>query len=267
MKKFFLGLFLLSICLFLAGCAGETTQLYMKDVSNTTKTIDFPPGTITGAASKEQARVLAQIFVDSHNMAMSEFFELKQKTSNIEESSKKLEELNKKLEEEIQKLDANTQSLLKVSQSNLELAQKTLALIEKISKNQGTGEITIFFPIGSSKIEKNSLEYQRLVNFLDYLARESKGRKILFISIGSASAFGNKKVNMKLAKKRAEAPIEIIEKYLVNVPHEIFKVYGIGDLYSPKNVTMKEHERYQHTRIIAIYETEQIPNLPAEPLK
>ena len=255
-----LGLFFVSICIFLAGCAGETTQLHMKDISNATKTIDFPPGTITGAASKEQAKVLAQIFVDSHNMAMSEFAELKQKTSNIEEGIKKLEE-------EIQKLDANTQSILKASQSNLELAQKTLTLIEQISKNQGTGEITIFFPVGSGRIEKDSLEYQRLVNFLDYLARESKGRKVLFISIGSASAFGNKKVNMKLAKKRAEAPIEIIEKYLINIPHEIFKVYGIGDLYSPKNVTMKEHERYQHVRLIAVYETEQIPSLPEEPPK
>lgn len=37
--------------------------------------------------------------------------------------------------------------------------------------------------------------------------------------------------------------------------------------YSPKNVPMKEHERYQHTRLIAVYETEQIPNLPAEPMK
>uniref|UniRef100_A0A7V6CEE0 OmpA-like domain-containing protein n=1 Tax=Thermodesulfobacterium geofontis TaxID=1295609 RepID=A0A7V6CEE0_9BACT len=266
-KGFLLGLFFILISIFLVGCAGETTQLYMKDVSNTTKTIDFPPGTITGAASKDQARVLAQIFVDSHNMAMSEFSEIKQKTSNIELATKRLEEINKRLEEEIQKLDSNTQNILKASESNLELAKKTLELIEEISKKQGTGEITIFYPVGSSKIKENSFEYQRLVNFLDYLARESKGRKILFISIGSASAFGNKKVNEKLAKKRAEAPVEIIKKYLVNIPHEIFSVYGIGDFYSPKNVPMKEHERYQHTRLIAVYETEQIPNLPAEPIK
>jgi hypothetical protein len=133
-------------------------------------------------------------------MAMSEFSELKQKTSNIESAIKNLEELNKKLEEEIQKLDANTQNILRVSQSNLELAKKTL---------------------------------------------ESKGRKILFISIGSASALGNKKINEKLAKGRA----------------------GVGDFYSPKNVSMKEYERYQHTRLIAVYETEQMPNLPAEPMK
>ncbi len=140
-------------------------------------------------------------------------------------------------------------------------------MIEQKSRKQGAGEITLFYPVGSSKIEKNSLEYQRLVNFLDYLARESKGRKILFISIGSASAFGNKKINEKLAKKRAEAPIEIIKKYLINIPYEIFKVYGIGDLYSPKNISIQDHQKYQHTRLIAVYETQDIPQLPPEPGK
>lgn len=260
MKRFIvLGLSLVVIS-FLIGCAGEVTQFHMKDTSGATKTIEYPKGTITGAASKEQARTLAQIFVDSHNMAMSEFAEIKGKTADVRQSTQRIEE-------GIQKLDATTQEILRTSKSNREIAEKSLQMIEQMSQRQGTGEITIFFPVGSSDIKKNSIEYERLINFVDYLSRESRGRKVLFISIGSASAFGDRKFNERLAQKRAEAPIDVIEKYLVNIPHEFFKVYGTGDIYSPKNVTMKEHQRYQHTRLIAVYETEQIPQLPEEPSK
>ena len=47
----------------------------------------------------------------------------------------------------------------------------------------------------------------------------------------------------------------------VNVPHQFFKVHGIGDVYSPKNVTLTQEQRYQNVRIIAVYETDQIPAL------
>ena len=72
---------------------------------------------------------------------------------------------------------------------------------------------------------------------------------------------------MKLAKERAEFPKNPVDKYLVNAPHEYYKVYGTGDLYSPKGVSKKEHDRYQHTRLIALYETDQTPKLPEEPAK
>ena len=164
-------------------------------------------------------------------------------------------------------MDETSRETLKTSKSNLETAQKALRIIEEMSKRHGTGELTIFFPVSSSHVEKNSLEYDRLVRFVDFLSRESRGRKVLLISIGSASAFGDKKLNQKLAQKRADFPKEVVDKYLVNIPHEFFKVYGTGDIYSPKNVTMKEHQRYQHTRIIAFFETEQIPSVPEEPIK
>lgn len=246
MHKILFSVFLLLIISFLAGCAGETKQLYMKDTAGASKEIVFPNGTILGGASKEQATALATIFVDSHNMAMQEFDELKKM------SKKSL---------------ASQETIMASQQKNLETAQKALQMIEQLSKNQGTGEITIFFPVGSSELKKGSHEFERLVNFADYLARESKGRKVLLISIGSASAFGNKKLNEKLSKKRSDVPVDVLDKYLINVPHQFFKVYGTGDIYSPKNVAMKEHQRYQHTRVIAFYETEQIPPLPEEPKK
>ncbi len=243
-KHLFSAMFLIVIISFLVGCAGETKQLHMMDTTGAKREIIFPNGTILGGASKEQATALAQIFVDSHNMAMQEMDELKKM------SKKSL---------------ANQQAIMASQQKNLETAQKALQMIEQLSKNQGTGEITIFFPVGLSELKKGSHEFERLVNFSDYLARESKGRKVLLISIGSASAFGDKKVNEKLSKKRSEIVVDVIDKYLVNVPHQFFKIYGTGDVYSPKNVTLKEHQRYQHTRIIAFYETEQIPPLPEEP--
>lgn len=246
MRKGLLSIFLVLLIALLVGCAGETKQLYIKDTTGATKEIVFPNGTILGGASKEQAIALATIFVDSHNMAMQEMDELKKM------SKKSL---------------ANQEAIMASQQKNLETAQKALQMIEQLSKKQGTGEITVFFPIGSSELKKGSHEFQRLVNFADYLARESKGRKVLLISIGSASAIGDKKLNERLGKKRSEVPIDILDKYLVNVPHQFFKIYGTGDIYSPKNVTMKEHQRYQHTRVIAFYETEQIPPLPAETQK
>jgi hypothetical protein len=102
---------------------------------------------------------------------------------------------------------------------------------------------------------------------MDYLSRESRGRKVLFVNIGSASATGNQRVNRKLAQARSEFPRQAIDKYLVNVPHEYYKVYGVGDLYSPKNASGKEHLRYQNNRLIAVYETDQIPAVPEEPQK
>ena len=95
----------------------------------------------------------------------------------------------------------------------------------------------------------------------DYLSRMSRGRKILFVMIGSASTTGSMSVNQRLSRERSEAPGPVIDQYLVNVPHQFFKVYGIGDMYSPKNVTLQEDQRYQNVRIIAVYETDQIPAL------
>lgn len=263
-KGFLSGILVIMTVFFLAGCAGETTQLHIKDTAGAAKPVEFPKGTITGAASKEQAITLAQIFVDSHNMAIGELSEIKAQGKRSLENEEAINKATQRIENGIQKLDETSREILKTSKSNLETAQKALRIIEEMSKRHGTGELTIFFPVSSSHVEKNSLEYDRLVRFVDFLSRESRGRKVLLISIGSASAFGDKKVNQKLAQKRADFPKEVVDKYLVNIPHEFFKVYGTGDVYSPKNVTMKEHQRYQHTRIIAFFDTEQIPALPQE---
>jgi hypothetical protein len=69
---------------------------------------------------------------------------------------------------------------------------------------------------------------------------------VLFVLIGSASATGSMQTNERLSRERAAAPEPIIDQYLVNVPHKYYKVYGLGDTYSPKNIPLSAEQRYQN---------------------
>ena len=212
----------------LAGCAQPPPQQFVVQQPDEQKpqTITFPNGTTFGGASGSQASTLAQLIVDSNNNNMKDF-----------------------------------EQLQGTSSKNLQTSQQALQMLEHLSQQQGTGDITLFFPTGSAALSQGSLQYQRLINFVDYLSRNSRGRKILLVMIGSASATGNMSINQKLSRERSEAPEPIIDQYLVNDPHQFFKVYGIGDMYSPKNVSLQEDQRYQNVRIIAVYDTNQIPTL------
>jgi hypothetical protein len=267
--KIFAGMIMLFL---LFGCGGEVKQLQIRDTgispsepSKGMKVVEFPKGTWTGGASKEQASTLAQLFMNSHNMAMEEFSKLLDSQKSIKADQEALKGSTLSLEETTQQLKETNRQILEMAQQHQKTAQTTLQKIEDLSRNQGTGEITLFYSVGVSKLKENTADYDRLVRFIDFLSRECKGRKILFVSLGSASAFGAPKVNRKLAKERAEFPQGPIDKYLINTPHEYYKVYGTGDIYSPKGISKKEHERYQHTRLIALYDIDQIPKLPDEP--
>lgn len=168
------------------------------------------------------------------------------------------------LKESNQRVQSDLREIKATNQKALDTAQRSLLKIEEMASRQGTGELTVFFPVNSATIEVRSLEFERLVRFADFLSRESRGRKLSILSIGSASATGNRKTNLKLAQKRSEVPLEILDKYLINIPHEFYKVYGTGDLYSPQNVKLKEHQRYQHTRIIALFDLSLAPRINAE---
>ena len=194
--------------------------------------IVFPNGTVFGGASKDQAAALAQILVDSHNQHMAQM---------------------KNLDDQIRA----------TSEQNRETAEKALKMLEDLSQAQGSGEITIFFKLGSRQIPDGSLEYERLVRFVDYVARESRGRTVHFVIIGSASSIGASDRNAGLSQKRAEAPVAMIDKYLINVPHDYYQINAVGDMYSPRKVNLEVHNRYQHVRIIGFYETDQLPALPA----
>jgi hypothetical protein len=47
-----------------------------------------------------------------------------------------------------------------------------------------------------------------------------------------------------LNRERSAAPDPIIDQYLASVPHQFFKVYGQGNIYSPQNATLTVDQRY-----------------------
>jgi len=225
------GLYIIAlvVTVVLGGCMGQPQQFSMQQGGDQApQMITFPNGTIFGGASGNQASSLAQIMVEANNNNMRDYQELQGTASK-----------------------------------NLQTSQQALGILEQLSQQQGTGEITLFFPTGSAALPSSGLQYDRLVNFLDYISRNSRGRQVIFVMIGSASATGGLSLNEKLSRERSQAPEPIIDQYLVNVPHQYFKVYGLGDIYSPKNVTLQEDQRYQNVRIIAVYQTDQIPGLPS----
>jgi outer membrane protein OmpA-like peptidoglycan-associated protein len=231
-----------------AGCAGQTEQLTMQGAPPATagkpappQQVVFPNGTVFGGASGQQASSLAQIVVESNNNNMKEY-------QQIQAAQTK----------DFQKLEGT-------ETRNLQTSQQALQMLEQLSNEQGTGQITLFFATGEATIPQGSLQYTRLVTFLDYLSRESRGRKVLFLLIGSASATGSPQINETLSRERAAAPEPVIDQYLVNVPHQFFKVYGLGDVYSPKDANLSVEQRYQNVRIVAVYDTNQVPILPTAP--
>jgi len=226
MKNIAKKIFGVGVAVILGGCAGQPQTYTMNQSDGRSQTVTFPNGTTFGGASRQQASSLAQIMVDANNNNMKDY-----------------------------------EALQGTSSKNLQTSQHALQLLEHLSQQQGTGEITLFFATGSAALPQGGLQYQRLINFVDYLSRMSRGRKILFVMIGSASATGSMSVNQKLSQERAQAPEAAIDQYLVNVPHQFFKVHGIGDIYAPRNASLPVEERYQNVRIIAVYETDQIPAL------
>ncbi|WP_175469731.1 formylglycine-generating enzyme family protein [Desulfoluna spongiiphila] len=189
--------------------------------------VGMPEGTFLGHASEEQARKLAALLCNHHNSAMEHLADIK--------DAQKIPETKRLIRE------------------NLIVAERILNLMEKTATRQGTGELTLFYDTGADTFAEDSLQHRRLVRFLDFLARESKGRPLLFISIGSASAPGTEKENLALSARRAHFPRRFIEHYLVNTPHGFYEIYGTGEAASPENGPDERHRRHQHTRLIAFY--------------
>jgi outer membrane protein OmpA-like peptidoglycan-associated protein len=237
----------IAVVALVTGCAGQPEQLSMQTPGGPAQSVTFPNGTVFGGASSKEASSLAQIAVSANNNSVKEF-------TALSEAQK----------QQLQTSRQEFAALQAVNSKELATSQKAVRMLDQLAAQQGTGQITIFFPSGSAAITQGSLEYQRLVNFLDYLSRQSRGRKLHFVLIGSASATGNQHINAQLSKERADAPVPIIDQFLVNVPHDYYKVTGLGDTYSPKDVSLSADQRYQNVRIIAVYQTDQVPLLPED---
>ena len=88
------------------------------------QSITFPNGTTFGGASGRQASELAQIMVEANNNNLQEY----------------------------QQLRSGEQQLQGTETKNLQTSQQALQMIEQLSQQQGTGEITLFFP-GSGRTQ------------------------------------------------------------------------------------------------------------------
>lgn len=248
----------------IVGCAGQPDMMSMQGTTGQSQTITFPNGTVFGGASSKEAGSLAQIAVDANNNNMKDFAAVQATQAKDTAALQAGQTAESRQIEASRQAAAHEAAVLQSLQSkDLQTSQKAVRMLEQLSAQQGTGQITLFFPTGSVTITQG-LQYDRLVNFLDYLSRQSRGRKILFVMIGRASAIGNMEINQRLSTERADAPKPIVNQYLVNVPHEFYRIAGVGDAYSPKDVSLSVDQRYQNVRIIAVYETDQVPPLPED---
>ena len=140
------------------------------------------------------------------------------------------------------------------------ITHESLEQLLRLGQRQGTGEITLFFEAGGARL--SAREEARLVRFLDHLQRESHGREIRFVCVGSAAANGPIGWNDKLSQRRAMAARSTIEHVLVNTSHAFIDLYGTGATQSPPGVGWQVDQRYRSVRVIAVYDDEQLPELP-----
>jgi outer membrane protein OmpA-like peptidoglycan-associated protein len=240
-KGLLLGVIAVTGMLFIGGCQTMSEIFTMKTPEGQEQKVTMPESTCSGTASGEQANVLAKTVVDANNNTMARFDAVDKRLDKIQDTANKVQE---------------------TSNQGLQTSQQTLAKQEQMASQQGAGELTLMFRTRSAKLDP--VEYQRLVRFVDYISLKSHGRKVILVSIGSSSEPGKAKYNKRLSMKRAEAPLPVIKKYLVNVPYEFHKVIGTGEEYAPKNVSREEAKRHQSVRLIAVYDTKDLPKLPEE---
>ena len=230
MRTLFVSLSVVALAATLASCGGQPTTYGMQTPSGTPETVTVPKGTMTGAASVGDATALATMVQDSNNNVMQAYDRVNGKMDNLQASENK----------------------------DLQTSEEALAKLEQLSNQQGSGQITLFYAEGSSTL--NPEQSQRLSGFLDYISRDAHGRKVIIVTIGSASSVGNPALNKKLSVERGQAPVPVIEQYLVNIPHKVFKVSGVGAMYAPKRASAQVDARYQSVQIIAAYDKADLTN-------
>jgi outer membrane protein OmpA-like peptidoglycan-associated protein len=211
---------------FLAACAGQSQNYTI----NPGQTVTMPKGTVTGTASVGDANALAQMIVDNNNNAMAGF----------------------------DRVNGNMSQLQSTENQELQTSQDALDKLVQLSNQQGSGSVTLFFAEGSAQL--NQEQQQRLIQFLDYLSRGNRGRTVILVLVGSASAVGPASINRQLSLQRAQAPVSTIQQYLINTPHTIYKVSSVGDMYAPKDASLQVDQRYQNVRIVAAYNAAQLGN-------
>jgi outer membrane protein OmpA-like peptidoglycan-associated protein len=230
MRSLLIALFVAAVSTILAGCGGQPATYSMQAPRGAPETVTVPKGTMTGAASVGDATALATMIQDSNNNVMVAYDRVNGRMDTLQASENK----------------------------DLQTSEQALAKLEQLSNQQGSGQITLFFAEGSSTLAPE--QSQRLIGFLDYISRDAHGRKVIIVTVGSASSVGNPAFNKKLSVERGQAPVPLIEQYLVNIPHKVFKVSGVGAMYAPKRASAQVDARYQSVQIIAAYDKADLAN-------
>ena len=120
MKTIVIGILGVVVAAMLGGCAPQPPPqqlVVQRPDEQKPQTTTFPNGTMFGGASGSQASTLAQLVVDSNNNNMKDY-----------------------------------EQLQGTSSKNLQTSQQALRMLEHLSEQQGTGEITLFFPTGSAAL-------------------------------------------------------------------------------------------------------------------
>src|SRR5215475_4963170 len=119
MKTKVVGILGVAMATMLGACAQPPPEQWIvqQPPEQPPQTITFRNGTTFGGASGRQASTLAQLVVDSNNNNMQEFGQLESGQA-----------------------------------TNLQTSQQALRMLEQLSAQQGTGQITLFFPTGSATL-------------------------------------------------------------------------------------------------------------------
>jgi outer membrane protein OmpA-like peptidoglycan-associated protein len=232
--------------LLLSGCATEPQHLSMQQPNGERQAMTVPESTWTGTASGEQTHSVASLVVDTNNNTQQRFDQMAGDMDKIRASGDENVKMNR---DTMTKLD-------QLSDAHDANKKETLARLDDMSKKQGSGSITLFFKTGSAKLDR--AQVMRLVRFCDFLAHENHGRKVILVSVGQASSPGSEEYNQKLSEQRSQAPLPVMDKYLVNIPHDFYKVAGNGEAQAPEEATSDVNARYQAVRVIAVYDTSEL---------
>lgn len=165
----------------------------------------------------------------------------------------------------VRRIDAKVDVILDNQEQILANQDEMMAELDELveaSRRQGTGEITLFFNWHDTKLNRGSPQHERLVAWLDHLVLESRGREIVFTTVGSATDWKRADWNHELSRYRAWTAKDVISRHLVHVPHRWGRSYGVGDQAAPPDARGRT---WRHVRIIAVYDEGQLPTLPPEP--
>ena len=146
--------------------------------------------------------------------------------------------------------------LATVTERNLNTAKMAHGLLVQLAAQQGTSQMTLFYPPGSTAVPDGSAVHKSLHQYAADLEKRSQGRRILVTAIGSNAPYGSEGGNRGLALERARVPAAILQTAFGRTDHAINLLDGVDSIYYPQGLDGGGGDRrYQYTRLIAVFAT------------